>query len=121
MTAADSARSTAKQPLPLVPRVARRMLEKRLRGLEDGEVTLLDDLGSRTFGSKGPLRAAVSVADPRFYVNVVAGGDLGAAESYVAGHWSCDDLTALCRIFARNLDTTDDLNLGWARLTAAAS
>jgi len=97
------------------------MLEKRLRGLEDGEVTLLDDSGSRTFGSKGPLRAAVSVADPRFYVKVVAGGDLGAAESYVAGHWSCDDLTALCRIFARNLDTTDDLNLGWARLTAAAA
>jgi cyclopropane-fatty-acyl-phospholipid synthase len=121
MTTADAGRSSTKGGLSLVPRVASRLLEKRLRTIEDGEITLLDDSGSRTFGSDGPLRAAVVVSDERFYSNVLLGGDLGAAESYIAGHWSCDNLTALCRIFARNLDTTDELSLGWARLTAPAA
>jgi cyclopropane-fatty-acyl-phospholipid synthase len=42
------------------------------------------------------------VSDQRFYRSIVFGGSVGAAEAYMAGHWDCDDLTALTRIVVLN-------------------
>ncbi|MCB1019528.1 MAG: class I SAM-dependent methyltransferase, partial [Acidobacteria bacterium] len=83
-----------------------------------GEITLIDGERARRFGHPGEPRATVTVHDAAFYLDIAFGGSLGAAEAYIRGRWSCDDLTQLCRIFARNLAVTDDLERGWARLLA---
>ena len=49
-------------------------------------------------------RAAVTVRDPAFYAEIAFGGSVGAGESYMLGHWSADDLTALLRLMLRNRD-----------------
>ena len=84
-----------------VDRWARAALENRLRRLEHGRVTLSDAGELEHFGSEGAaLQATLTVLDPHFYRALLFSGVLGAAESYIDGHWRCDDLVALTRILA---------------------
>lgn len=43
-------------------------------------------------------------------------GSVGVAESYMDGHWVCDDLVTLVRIFVRNRDILDSIETGTARI-----
>jgi cyclopropane-fatty-acyl-phospholipid synthase len=93
----------------------RRLVQRRLEGLHGGRVTLREGGSTMTWGEAGDLRARLTVRRPRFYRRVALGGSLGAAESFLDGDWEADDLTALLRILARNLDRTDRLDRGPAR------
>lgn len=62
--------------------------------------------------SSSDLTATVFVNDSKFYRRLVLGGDLGVADSLIAGEWSCDDLTKLVRIFIRAEESGRDMN-GW--------
>lgn len=89
--------------------------------LRHGQLTIVDGRGTRVFGaSEAPLRATLVVGNDRFYRQVVCGGGLGAAESLLEGDWKCDDLASLVRIFIRNLDLSDGLDGGFARLRRVA-
>jgi cyclopropane-fatty-acyl-phospholipid synthase len=69
-------------------------------------------------GLSGPtdLVCELTVHDPRFYGRLVRGGSIGAAESYMDGDWSTDDLTTLIRILARDRSAADGLEQGIAKL-----
>ncbi len=95
--------------------VAERSVRRRLSLLERGGLTVADASRSEFYGTGGELQATVSVECPSFWADIAFGGTLGAAESYILGRWRADDLTALCRIFARNLALTDGMERGWAR------
>jgi cyclopropane-fatty-acyl-phospholipid synthase len=69
-------------------------------------------------GRKGDLDASIAIHEPSAWLDIAFGGTLGAAEAYMSGGWSCDDLTALCRIFARNAEAMEDLEGGLAKLAA---
>ncbi|MGB7348036.1 MAG: cyclopropane-fatty-acyl-phospholipid synthase family protein [Pirellulaceae bacterium] len=82
----------------------------KLEQIGNGHITLIDSLGTRSFGDPAAeLRATVRVTNPRFYRSISLGGSIGAGESFCDGHWQCDDLVALIRIFARNMQTSNDL------------
>jgi cyclopropane-fatty-acyl-phospholipid synthase len=100
-----------------IDRAARRLVDRQLRDLRFGRLTVVDPSGTRAYGTSGDLTATIRIADPVMYQRVITGGTLAAARSYVRGEWSADDLTALCRIIARNLDVADRLDSGWARLS----
>lgn len=103
-------------------RLARSAVLKSLSQLQHAELTLVDDADSVTVGDSGDaadvLKAQVTIHDSSFYRRVMSGGSLGAAEAYLDNLWSCDDLTTLVRIFARNLQTPHSLKRGWSWLTA---
>ena len=101
--------------------LAERSVRHRLRGLQRGGLTISGSGSQDCFGEVSDLRAAVSIHSPLFWTDVALGGTLGAAESYILGRWSADDLTALCRIFARNLALTDELERGWAGAASQAA
>ncbi len=86
--------------------------------VDDGRLTLVDGQGRFDAGrAKGTdLRATIRVCDPRTYRHIFLGGSLGAAEAYLRGFWSCDDLVAAFRILARNADVLTGLDQGWSRL-----
>ena len=105
--------------LRLLDRLGCRALVSRLGGLARGRITLIDGDGRETFGTTGdPLHATVVVHAPAFYGDAVFGGSIGAAEAYMSGLWSCDDLTTLARILIRNRDVLDGMELGLARVSA---
>ena len=56
------------------------------------------------------------VHHPKFYSSVVLGGSLGAAESYIQGEWSTDDLTGLLRFFLENAHTLKRLDAGFGKI-----
>ncbi len=65
------------------------------------------------------IAAVAAIHDPRFYADVLFKGSLGAAESYIKGYWSTDNLTDVTRLFVANADLLNrQMDAGWSRLTA---
>jgi cyclopropane-fatty-acyl-phospholipid synthase len=50
-----------------------------------------------------PERACLRIRERRAFSRLLLRGEMGAAESYEAGEWDSDDLTAVFRLFLRNL------------------
>ncbi|HTN50057.1 MAG TPA: cyclopropane-fatty-acyl-phospholipid synthase family protein [Burkholderiaceae bacterium] len=103
--------------------LAERVLRTRLAGLEYGEITLVDGARRDTYGRITPrcgLHATLRVRDRRFYAEAAFGGSVGAGESFMAGDWTVDDLTALVRILLVNRGLLDGLDSGWSRLAEPA-
>ena len=100
---------------------ARKALFSLLSNLRYGRLTIQDGAWCRSFGTPSPrfpLEAKVFVHDPKFYGRVLVGGSVGAGEAYMAGYWSTDDLTGVIRIIALNESFMEDMEKGWARLSA---
>ena len=53
------------------------------------------------------LRATVNIKDMSAYRRLLLGGSVGAGEAFMDDLWDSDDVTAVVRIFARNLPTLD--------------
>lgn len=102
---------------PALDRVLRQLLLARLAGLEHGRVIIEDALGRHELGRSAPdqgepLDATITVHDARAYRRVALGGSVGAAEGYIDGFWTSDDLVSLLRIFARSMDAANALDQG---------
>ncbi len=98
----------------------RRALLRKLAHLTRGTLELVEGGERSTFGSfePGEPSARLSVHSPAFYRRVALGGTLGAAESYVDGDFTTDDLTSLVRLVLRNEGLTGALESGASRLGA---
>ncbi|MCA9187466.1 MAG: cyclopropane-fatty-acyl-phospholipid synthase family protein [Pirellulaceae bacterium] len=85
-------------------RFARQRVINWLSTLESGTIHLDDSGGPHLFGisDDNEDHATWKIADDRFYSEVVRGGSLGMAESYLRGDWHADDLTKLLSILYRN-------------------
>jgi cyclopropane-fatty-acyl-phospholipid synthase len=110
--------------LPVVPygltgalqRFARRAVQSNLKKLEHGTIILTEN-GERLSFGRGGLQAAIDIKDHRFYTNLAFGGSIGAAEAYMSGFWSADDLTTLVRIIVRNRKVLTEMEGGLAAIT----
>ncbi len=119
------AKTTGVKAQPVTRRTAwaRALLHARLRKLRRGRLVIVDSAQQSVFGDPAPdasLQSVVWVHDGRFYGQTLFGGSIGAAEGYMAGHWSCSDLPALVRILVSNRKALDGLEGMWAKLTAPA-
>lgn len=93
---------------------ARRLVLRQLAHLRSGELVLLQPDGSCLLGQPGEFRVVLRVHRPQFFWKALWGGSLAVAESYLDGDWDCDDLTSLFRLFARDSQTTLNLDRGLA-------
>ena len=101
--------------------IARKALLSLLSKLKHGRITLTEDNQRYPFGEESfaaSLKANISVHHSRFYSRILFGGSIGAAEAYMEGLWSADDLTMVMRILALNQKAFEDMEKGLARLTA---
>ena len=86
----------------LLGSVARRVVLSRFSRIAEGDLTLIEGADVLRVGRRGdPLRATITIHDPRFWGAVAAGGTNGGAEAFMEGWWSTDDLVAVVRIAAR--------------------
>jgi cyclopropane-fatty-acyl-phospholipid synthase len=100
-----------------------RLLRARLAQIEHGCITWVDGTSRETFGrlsDRCGLSCTVRVHDRSCYSGIAFGGSVGAGETFMAGEWSCDDLTALARIFLVNREVLDGMEGGLARVTDPA-
>ena len=105
-------------------KVLRTRLIDQMRGLRDSQLRIVDANGETTVGTPAEndgatLHATVKVYDAAFYRHVAANGSVGAGESFMDGHWQCDDLVALMRMLVRNRDLLDGMEQGIARIAGS--
>jgi len=109
-------------PLTTLQRRLRAQLIKRLAELRECTLMLEDADGLETLGDghsqlDTALCCRLRVVNPDFYLAVSLQGSVGAGESYMDGHWQCDDVVALIRILVRNRDLLDAMETqGVARI-----
>jgi cyclopropane-fatty-acyl-phospholipid synthase len=96
----------------------RARLIERLRPLRHGRLVIEDACGRVALGHADGegLCVHVRVDDPALYRALATSGAVGAGESYIRGHWRCDDLVGLMRLLVCNRDLLDGLERGSARL-----
>ncbi|AMQ87372.1 SAM-dependent methyltransferase [Marinobacter sp. LQ44] len=93
---------------PLVSRIAKQLVCQQLSRLSHGKLVVKEQgVEDLVYGDGDPQYpvAELVIHDHTTWRDLVTGGSVGAAESFVAGDWSSPDLTALLRFFSRNLDT----------------
>lgn len=99
-------------------KVCRRFALNFIARLQHGCIRVEEGQQSLIFGdSEAELQVTIHVHDAQFYRKIVTAGSVGGAEAYVANAWSCDHLTQLVRIFARNLTLLDQMDSTWARVS----
>lgn len=109
-----------------VPRVleaaGRRLVTLALSRLTGRGVRVIDEQGNVIVEpASGQPVATVRVSDPAFYASVAFGGSIGAAESYMDGAWTTDDLSALIEALTVNLSAMNAIEGPIARLLAPLS
>ncbi len=104
-----------------IDRIARRVVLALLKKLVHGRLTLVENGLQQHFGAKSDrfsLQAVITAHHPQLYTRLLFGGSIGAAEAYMEGFWSADDLTMVVRILAVNQKAFEEMEKGLARLTA---
>jgi cyclopropane-fatty-acyl-phospholipid synthase len=97
------------------------MVFRLLKRLRHGTLTVqLPDGSSLLFGSAGvgSLRASMHLHNWRVCAAVMKSGDIGLAETCIAGDWTTPDLRSLLQLFIVNRDEIEDLLYGswWGSL-----
>ena len=107
--------------LPESAPAAARAVFRLLQGLRHGSLDVqMPDGSSAHFGNKsddGP-RAAIRLRNWNVCGAALRCGDIGFAESYIAGDWTTPDLTALLTVFTANRDEVESIVYGswWGSL-----
>lgn len=95
-----------------LPRAARRVLTL-LRHLRHGSLDVQTPEGELLhFGQDQQPRAAIRITDWAVCEAALKSGDVGFAESFVAGHWTSPDLSALLELLIRNRTALEALFYG---------
>ena len=67
-----------------------------------------------------PLYVTMTIYDASVYRQLLFGGSIGFADSFINGEWETDDLTGLIRLTARNLAVLNKLESRFAGVTNTA-
>ncbi len=109
----DIKNTTSNNP---VIQFARKMLRKKMANLDVGCIAINDVIDSWQTDESEEADITINIHDMRFYLDVMIAGSNGVASAYRDGYWSCDNLTSLFQLMIRNLDSTDELESGFAAL-----
>ncbi|AOE48968.1 SAM-dependent methyltransferase [Kangiella sediminilitoris] len=108
---------TGKPELTGMLKTIRKQVKSHLNNIEDGFLTITDPLETYACGAQqADLSVNISIRDMDFYRAVALEGSNGAAQAYIDGKWTVDDLTSLVRILVRNIEVLDDMEGGLAWL-----
>lgn len=113
----------SKRFIPAVSRlskVARNLVHRQLASLHTGCLQIEE--GDKVFSFGQPAADATLVArlvvhDVSCYGEIMTGGSIGAAESFMTGDWSSPDLTKLVRVMVLNIDILDQMEGGLALIS----
>jgi cyclopropane-fatty-acyl-phospholipid synthase len=105
------------EPAPASARAVFRLM----KGLQHGTLQVQTPGGATlTFGeaTDGGLRASIRLRNWNPCAAALKSGDIGFAESFIAGEWSTPDLTALLTLFIANRDAVEGVIYGswWGSL-----
>ena len=101
-------------------KLARNLVHRQLDSLHSGCLQIEEDGKVFNFGQpegEAQLVARLVIHDVSCYGEIMTGGSIGAAESFMTGDWSSPDLTKLVRVMVRNIDILDQMEGGLALIS----
>ena len=110
--------ASAKPSTARVPAAARTVL-KLLQGMRHGSLTLhFPDGAMQRFGGEALPHATLHLHNWNVFTAALKSGDIGFAESFIAGDWTTPDLTALLRVLVQNRAEVERIIFGswWGQL-----
>ena len=109
MNTATLTRSSLPASAPAAARTALALLAR----LKHGSLAVhLPDGALLRFGDGGTPQAAITLHNWNVCRAALKSGDIGFAESYIAGDWSTPNLTELLKLFIRNRKEVEDVIYG---------
>lgn len=119
-----------------INQAARKAVRQALSKLQFGQLTVIEDFGKEStttaFGqlshepSKSssevgnhPLKVSITIHDKSVYRQLLFGGSIALADSYINGEWDTEDLTGLIRLAARNMKVVNNLDGRLAKVSNA--
>jgi cyclopropane-fatty-acyl-phospholipid synthase len=102
--------------------LAKKAVFAQLKKLHTGILVVVDGGVRHVFGdlnesSGSQLSAELHVVDRSCFFDIMTGGSIGAAESFMTGDWTTPDLAVLIRVMVRNMDILDHMEGGVAKLS----
>ena len=99
--------------LPPGTPTAARTVFKLLQGLRHGSLTVqLPDGSMQRFGGEALPHATLALHNWNVCAAALKSGDIGFAETYIAGDWSTPNLTELLRVLVKNRAEVDAVIYG---------
>ena len=117
-TSTATSTPSAAQGAAAVPASARTVL-KLLQRLRHGSLTLhFPDGQMQRFGGEALPHATLHLHNWNVFSAALKSGDIGFAESFIAGDWTTPDLTALLRVLVQNRTEVEQVIFGswWGQL-----
>ncbi|MCW5768753.1 MAG: class I SAM-dependent methyltransferase [Phycisphaeraceae bacterium] len=116
---AASERDIKRRTPTRLERAGQRIVRSTLSRITHGSLTVQDGEDTTVAGDRkrGP-HVTVRIQDPVFYKRVLIEGTAGAAESYIDGEWTCDDLAGLFELLLINRDALESTQSALSRTTA---
>ncbi len=109
MNTTTASRLVLPRSAPASARSVLRLLER----LQHGTLSLqLPDGTQLRYGNGEQPAASLVLHDWAVFGATLKSGDIGFAESYMAGHWTTSDLAALLRLFIRNRHALEEVIYG---------
>jgi cyclopropane-fatty-acyl-phospholipid synthase len=94
-----------------------RLFVRLMRGLRGGCLRVKMPGGAVVIvGDRSMPQVTLSILNPRFFRQVIAGGSVGFGEAYVDGLWTTSDLSALLLLLANNQSDSGRLHRGFSVL-----
>ncbi len=106
----DRVRASDRLPVA-IPSQARIVLQM-LRRLDHGALRLTCPDGSTLSFGSGTTPVSLRLKNWKPCIAALKSGDIGFAESFIAGAWPTDDLAALLQLFIRNRDRLETMIYG---------
>ena len=116
--------------------LARKLIFRALAHIQFGSLTIVeafdeqapntvsfgkvsDSVASSSAVGRHSLHVTLMIHDPTVYRQLLLGGSIALADSYINGEWDTDDLTGLIRLAARNLAVLNKLENRFAGVSKA--
>ncbi len=121
MNSASISQETNKVSVFSFSQIARRLVFRQLKSLHTGSLVIIEKGVSYQFGQEltpgDDLYAEMVVNDMGCYTDILTGGSIGAAESYMTGDWTTPNLTMVVRVMVKNIDILDQMEGGIASVS----
>ncbi|CCQ10892.1 Cyclopropane-fatty-acyl-phospholipid synthase [Pseudoalteromonas luteoviolacea B = ATCC 29581] len=98
----------------------RNIVHRVFEQLEIGGLTIVEGKHRIQFG-RNSEDIRIEVFNMEMYKSFALGGSVGAAESYIEGHWKTNDLTKLIELFVLNQDVLDRFEKRFSWLSGIAN
>ncbi|MBL6691094.1 MAG: class I SAM-dependent methyltransferase [Pseudomonadales bacterium] len=100
--------------------MAARLVHHLLGNIRTGSLALVNRQQQLTFGTDPTLNVTVNIHADAVYNKILQGGAIGAAEAYMDGDWTTDNLTDLIRLMLRNRSLLEQMQsrMSWLRRVA---